>query len=87
MWQKTSTKKINGVIGNVDYNVCYRNYSANKTKTEDKIKNKMWEKYLKIAQEILKGKYGNGAERKEKLKAQGLDAEFAQDVVNYLIYG
>lgn len=35
-----------------------------------------------LAQEVLDGKWGNGAERKEKLRTAGYDAEAVQDAVN-----
>lgn len=88
MWQSSSTKKFNGIQGEVDYDIAFYNYlTKEETDKKEKIKNYAWEKYLKVANEIINGKYGNGEERKNKLKQCGLDYELAQDVVNYLIYG
>jgi hypothetical protein len=38
-----------------------------------------------VAREVIKGKYGNGAERKEKLIAEGFDPAEVQKMVNQLL--
>ena len=40
-----------------------------------------------IAKEVIAGKWGNGADRKKKLKAEGYDPEAVQDKVNELLAG
>ena len=38
-----------------------------------------------VAKEVIQGKWGNGAERVQKLKAAGYDAEAVQNMVNKLL--
>ena len=40
-----------------------------------------------IAQEILAGKWGNGAERRERLIAAGYNYNDVQSIVNAMVYG
>jgi hypothetical protein len=40
-----------------------------------------------IAQEILAGKWGNGAERRERLTAAGYNYNDVQSIVNAMVYG
>lgn len=40
-----------------------------------------------IAQEILSGKWGNGAERRERLTAAGYNYNDVQSIVNAMVYG
>ena len=88
MWQYSSTKKVSGVIGYVDSNIYYDNQNEIQDENKKKkIQDKFWDKYMSVAQRILQGEFGNGAERKARLKEQGLDSELAQDIVNYLVYG
>lgn len=88
MWQSTSTKKINGIKGSVDYNTWYKNEETTEEKNKKQgLIDKYWNKYYRVANEIIGGKYGVGAERKKLLKENGYDAEFAQAVVNYILYG
>ena len=41
--------------------------------------------YKKVAQDVIAGKYGNGQERKEKLKEKGYDPEKVQKEVNNIL--
>ena len=40
-----------------------------------------------VAKEVIAGKWGNGADRKKKLKAEGYDPDAVQDKVNELLAG
>lgn len=100
IWQKTSSGKVNGINGNVDLNISYNDYAGlitnnkgnkkeNKEKEKkeqlNKYKDIFWNMYLGIAEDVKKGKYGNGADRKKKLKAQGYDYDIVQNIVNILV--
>ena len=100
IWQYSSTGKIDGIKGNVDMNYCYMDFSnevpsdgykendntcLEKTKKLIDANNENLKKYLELATKIIDGKYGNGDERINKLKAEGYDAGFAQKIVNILI--
>lgn len=91
IWQKSSKGKIDGIKTDVDINIAYKNYEQVQQPTEDKkvrletIKNDYYEKYLAIAKDIITGKYGNGNERKKRLKDLNIDYNFAQAIVNVLV--
>lgn len=57
----------------------------NKAEIITKLGTSFWEKYLTLAVDIIKGKYGNGNDRKKKLQNIGCDYDIAQTFVNYLI--
>ena len=40
-----------------------------------------------IAKEVLDGKWGNGADRRERLTKAGYDYDKVQSIVNALVYG
>lgn len=93
IWQRSDRGICAGISGNVDTNISYKNYPSIITKNAniniksqyDKIKKEYTEKYIKIATDIIGGKYGNGEERKKKLTALGYDYNLAQDVVNCML--
>lgn len=86
IWQYTSTGKVDGISGNVDLNECYRDfakeikaaglngYTKAKQKTVDE-----------LAQEVLAGVWGNGADRKKRLTAAGHDYDKVQAKVNEIL--
>lgn len=47
--------------------------------------NKTTSKYTKVANEVIKGKYGNGEKRKKKLKSLGYDPDEVQKEVNKIL--
>ena len=64
MWQNSSTGKINGVSSNVDTDYLYRDLisqigNIKPTNPNDEI--------LRLANEVISGKYGNGEARKKAL--------------------
>lgn len=75
-WQYTSVGRINGVIGNVDISD-FKNISINKPTTKPTKKTNE-----EIADEVIAGKWGNGKEREERLKAAGYDYNKIQGLVN-----
>ena len=92
MWQYTSSGRISGILDNVDMNYCYTDFcSAEKKEEEVPVKEEPKKTTIKkksvdeIAKEVLEGKWGNGDERKKKLKAAGYDYDKVQARVNELI--
>lgn len=96
-WQYSSSGKVNGIDGNVDMDK-FENYSdviikggfngyANKIKQEavlptkkvTEIKHKSNDD---IANEVLKGLWGNGDDRKKKLNDAGYNYNAIQEIVN-----
>ena len=84
MFQYSWVGKVDGVIANVDMDVMYRdlitdvrnsknakNSTNRATKTEDE-----------IVEEILRGDWGNGEERKQKLQNAGYEYNSIQQKVN-----
>lgn len=76
-WQYTSSGKIKAIQGNVDMNICYNeNYkqvvdnSVNKKSNEE------------LANEVIKGLWGNGQDRKDKLTEAGYNYNEVQKIVN-----
>jgi lysozyme len=66
MWQYSSKIKIDGIIGNVDASVLYRKGMIRNTVKATKKKTQK-----EIANEIIKGLWGDGTERVTKLKNAG----------------
>lgn len=94
MWQYSSKGKVNGIQGNVDMNYCYVDYpTLIKTAGKNGYKAttvKPAPQPLKsidtIAQEVLQGgKWGDGTERKNKLKKAGYNYDLVQAKVNELM--
>lgn len=76
-WQYTSSGKIKAIKGNVDMNICYNeNYkqvvdnSVNKKSNEE------------LADEVIKGLWENGQDRKDKLTKAGYNYNEVQKIVN-----
>ncbi len=84
IWQYSSKGKVDGIAGNVDMNYAYVDYPAIMAEhygagSAPSVAKKTNEQ---IADEVLAGKWGNGAERKEKLTAAGYNYNAIQDIVN-----
>ena len=87
MWQYSSSGKVNGISGNVDMNYCYVDYPSiisGDTTEEIKPAKKSNEE---LAQEVLDGKWGNGADRKAQLTKAGYDYDAVQKIVNQMVGG
>lgn len=99
LWQYTSKGKINGISGNVDLDELLNakirtkkpvtDVSDDKTNNNPKKDETASEGKLKpindIAKEVIAGKWGNGEERKKKLKAAGYDYDAVQKAVNAML--
>ena len=90
IWQKTSKGKINGITGNVDIDIAFKNYPSicnklDENKKLETVKKEFWDKYMAIAYDIISGKYGSGEERKKKIEKLGYDYAVAQSIVNCIM--
>lgn len=98
LWQYTSTGSVAG-IGKCDMNIAYNDYpaiiSAMKQnqheqgtineKELEKIKEEYWDKYMKIAEDVVANKYGSFPDRKNKLIELGYDYDLVQAIVTALV--
>lgn len=84
IWQHSETGRVDGVVGNVDLDYCYKDYPtiianggyngfSNKKTVEQ------------LAREVLDGKWGNGDDRKKRLTEAGYDYNAVQKRVNELM--
>lgn len=80
IWQYSSKGKVDGITGNVDMNVCYRDFPAEIT--EGVVAKPTLKPVDVIADECIAGKWGNGADRVCKLMQAGYDANEVQNVIN-----
>ena len=100
IWQYSSKGSVDGINGNVDLDIAYKDYPTI-------IKNGGFNGFTKavsddskpatpapvtpaktvdeLAQEVLDGKWGNGTDRKERLTAAGYDYSAVQAKVNALV--
>ena len=80
MWQYTSDGFVNGINGRVDMNYQLKELggSLNTTSNNENSKKSNEE----IATEVIKGIWGNGADRKNRLTNAGYDYEAIQNIVN-----
>ena len=77
MWQYTDKGKVSGISGNVDMNYCYTEFAA-ETKPNAPVQEAPKKNIDELAKEVLTGGiWGNGEERKNKLKAAGYDYDTA----------
>lgn len=74
-WQYTSKGQVQGILGNVDMNICYDNI-INEKPVDTKKTNE------EIANEIIKGLWGNGNERKQRIVDAGYNYQEIQTIVN-----
>lgn len=75
LWQYTSKGRVAGISGNVDMNKLFGAVESVQPEKEKKSNEE-------IAQEVIDGKWGNGAVRKKKLTDAGYDYEKIQAIVN-----
>lgn len=73
-WQYTSIGKVPGIFGHVDMNFFFSGISQKRTNAE-------------IVEEVLKGIWGNGVDRKNRLSAAGYDYQTIQSLVNQKLRG
>lgn len=92
LWQYSSKGRVSGVSGNVDLDISYTDYPAiicaggfngySKANTTPTPKAKSVET---LAEEVIKGLWGNGEERKRRLTASGYSYDAIQQKVNELL--
>lgn len=96
IWQYSSTGSIPGISGNVDLNYAMKSYGrpASKSTLTDSEKAKVlklpdswWATYLGVAHAVMNGMYGDGDERKNRIKSAGFDYVIVQRIVNMLLGG
>lgn len=92
IFQYSETGKVDGITGNVDLNMCYKEYENTIKTFNPEIINKLMEifhdeemRYVNTAIKVINGKYGNGVERIKKLKSENLDPAYVQKIVNLLV--
>ena len=91
MWQKSSKHTIPDVQGKFDLNTLYEESAtvgAEKTLSNTEIENVLTDlvrEYEPVALDVLRGVYGNGVQRKARLKAAGYDPILVQCIVNRLV--
>lgn len=88
--QYTSVGRLPGYDGNLDLNKSYidkttwKKCAAKTDSTQAKDKNK--KKSIEvIAREVIAGKWGNGEDRKKRLKTAGYDYNKVQEKVNFIV--
>ena len=83
IWQYTSVGKVDGIKGNVDMNICYRDFDTSKSDKPNDDKRKTPEE---IADEIIADAdnkvWGTGEERKKRVEAAGYVYKEVQAIVN-----
>lgn len=87
MWQYSSKGSVPGIKGNVDMNICYRDFPAEirrtTTKKEEEPENVSKQKSNEVlAEEVIEGKWGVGVDRKKRLTDAGYDYAAIQKLVN-----
>ena len=82
MWQYTSSENVPGIAKHTDVSWCYKDFSkVIKPTPVVEVKKSVDE----IAQEVIDGKWGNGAERVSRLKSAGYDPVTIQKKVNEML--
>lgn len=85
IWQHTSKGSVDGIDGNVDMNVMYNSiFAAEQPKPAPQPAAPTKKSNEEIAREVIAGKWGNGADRKNRLTAEGYDYNAIQAIVNEL---
>ena len=86
MWQWTSTGRLSGYDGNLDCDIFYGDgstWDAYVGKSTTTVKPQPTRKTNdQLADEVIAGQWGNGADRKKRLTDAGYDYDAVQKVVN-----
>ena len=77
-WQYSSTGGVYGYKGDLDKNILYRDYPLIMTGVSSK-------GFVKVAEEVIAGKWGNGNIRRKRLEYAGFDYLVIQEEVNRLL--
>lgn len=93
MWQYSSTGRVDGIDGNVDLDYCYVDYPKMIKSAglngygEDIPAPPVLKPIEEVALEVIRGDWGNGDERYDRLTAAGYDYYEVMREVNRLLYG
>ena len=89
IWQFTSSLRLNGFSGNLDGDYAYMDANAWKKYTNAHDGQTQSPNYEQLADEVISGQWGNGADRKERLnKAYGAGTyDKVQAIVNQRLQG
>lgn len=86
LWQFTSNGRFSGYNGNLDTNYAYHDFpnpgTQSSTPTPAPAPEPVKKSNEQIAEEVIRGDWGNGDERKNKLQAAGYDYNAIQEIVN-----
>lgn len=83
IWQYTSVGKVDGIKGNVDMNICYKDFGTSKSDKPNDDKRKTPEEIAKeIINDIDNKVWGTGEERKKRVEAAGYNYKEVQAIVN-----
>lgn len=85
MFQYSWVGKVDGVIANVDMDVMYRDLITDVRNSKNVKNNNVRKSEDEIVQEIMKGLWGNGEERKQKLQNAGYEYNSIQSKVNEFV--
>lgn len=82
MFQYSWHGKVDGIIADVDMDVMYRDLITDVRNSKNVTNNIVRKSEDEIVQEILKGLWGNGEERKQKMQSAGYEYNSIQQKVN-----
>lgn len=88
IWQFTSKGNVPGIYGNVDMNICYRDFpleilgKGTIGPVEIPAPEPIFKSVSELVAEVLDGKWGNGDDRKNRLTVAGYDYNEVQSAVN-----
>lgn len=85
MFQYSWEGQVDGIIGNVDMNVMYRDLVTDVRNSKNATNNIVRKSEEEIVKEIMEGLWGNGEERKQKLQNAGYEYNIIQSKVNEFI--
>ena len=78
IWQYSARGRVEGICGNVDVNECYRDFPGEICGGVS---------LESLVRQVIDGYWGNGDERKVRLRAAGYDYDAVQDRVNEILLG
>lgn len=93
IWQYSATGRVDGINGAVDLDYCYVDYpkiiksAGLNGYADDKPAPPVLKPLEEVALEVIRGDWGNGDERYDRLTAAGYDYYEVQREVNRLLYG
>ena len=85
MFQYSWKGQVDGIMASVDMNVMYRDLVTDVRNSKNATNNITRKSEDEIVQEIMKGLWGNGEERKQKLQNAGYEYKSIQSKVNEFI--